>query len=112
MPRYALEMVILSFGGEVFWDDDESEVECEDDRISHVIVDRPLEHLKLLKNKEYLQPQWIFDSINNQLRLPVAEYGPGKPLPPHLSPFVDNLKEQYIPERQAQIDSLKTQQFD
>jgi hypothetical protein len=27
VPRYALEMTILSFGGEVYWDDDGSDIE-------------------------------------------------------------------------------------
>ena len=47
-------MIILSFGGEVYFDGDDSGLEMNSGIISHVIVDRPKEHLKLLKNKEYV----------------------------------------------------------
>jgi hypothetical protein len=36
-------MTILSFGGEVYWDDDESDIDGSNSKVSHVIVDRPLE---------------------------------------------------------------------
>lgn len=77
------------------------------EKATHVVTDRNPEHIKKLKNKEYIQPQWVCDCLNNQVLLPVADYAPGKILPPHLSPFVDNEKEGYVPERQKEIDQLK-----
>lgn len=43
----------------------------------------------MLPNKEYVQPQWILDCINNAKLLPIADYEPGKKLPPHISPFYE-----------------------
>ena len=31
---------------------------------------------------------------------------PGQPSPPHLSPFVDNQQEGYMPDRQREINTL------
>jgi pescadillo protein len=39
--------------------------------------------------------------------LPTQPYKAGVPPPPHLSPFVDNVKEGYIPTRQREIATLK-----
>lgn len=47
------------------------------------------------------------DSINNLHLLPCNPYKPGIPPPPHLSPFVDNVSEGYIPIRQKEINALK-----
>jgi pescadillo protein len=33
----------------------------------------------------------------------VKRYGPGKSLPPHLSPFVNDEQEGYVPERKQQV---------
>lgn len=54
-----------------------------------------------------MQPQWIYDCVNNAVLLSVNEYAPGKILPPHLSPFVEKSEEQHIPERQKEIEKIK-----
>ena len=69
-------------------------------------MDRPLAG-KLQTNREYVQPQWIVDSLNNLFLLPTGAYKPGHALPPHLSPFVENQKEGYVPSRQKEINQLK-----
>jgi hypothetical protein len=45
--------------------------------------------------------------MNNLHQLPTHPYRPGVAPPPHLSPFVDNVKEGYIPTRQKEINQLK-----
>jgi hypothetical protein len=45
--------------------------------------------------------------LNNLHLLPTQPYKAGVPPPPHLSPFVDNVKEGYIPTRQKEIATLK-----
>lgn len=58
------------------------------------------------KGKEYVQPQYIVDCLNNLFLLPTKPYLPGQPAPPHLSPFVDNEAQAYIPDRQREINAL------
>jgi len=61
-------------------------------------MDRPLAG-KMQSNKEYVQPQWIIDSLNNLYLLPTQNYKPGQAPPPHLSPFTEDDKEGYVPQR-------------
>ena len=51
--------------------------------------------------------QWIFDSANFRVLMPVALYAPGKVPPPHLSPFVDNEEEGYTPDFALSVKKLQ-----
>ena len=54
--------------------------------------------------RAYVQPQWVFDCVNRRKVLPTGLYAPGAPLPPHLSPFVEESEEDYVPpERMDQL---------
>jgi len=97
VPKEVFAMVILSCGG-VYGDDSEnSSFQYNDKRITHYIVDRKPEFVEFIKNKEFIQPQWVFDCVNQKKILPIAEYGPGKSLPPHISPFFDYDNNEYKP---------------
>jgi pescadillo protein len=68
-------------------------------------MDRPLADPE--STREYILPQWIYDSVNHQICLPPSQYPPDKEAPPHLSPFVNNKQEGYIPTRQKEINEMK-----
>ncbi|KAG5527212.1 hypothetical protein RHGRI_028196 [Rhododendron griersonianum] len=70
------------------------------------IVDRPTQGHRFL-SREYVQPQWVYDSVNARIILPVEEYLVGRVPPPHLSPFVDNEAEGYVPEYAETIRRLQ-----
>lgn len=92
-PVYILQYLILSFGGSYVLQDDEPSL----DGVTHICMDRIPASLE--KGKEYVQPQYIVDCQNNLFLLPTKPYLPGQPAPPHLSPFVDNEAQAYIPDR-------------
>ena len=97
VPLEIFATVISSCGG-LYGDSTENSAFNEDDkRITHYIVDRPPNGINMKSNKEYVQPQWIFDCLNKKMILPVSNYAPGKKLPPHLSPYYEvNEKGEYI----------------
>jgi pescadillo protein len=107
VPHHALELVIRAFGGDVGWENDGSGIKVKDERITHRVMDRPSQGHRYF-NCEYVQPQWVFDSANTRLLLPVAKYIPGATLPPHLSPFVDDKEEGYLPEYRKEILKMKS----
>lgn len=97
-PRSVLEFVLRSFGASpsnIGWDPVAgagSQVDENDARITHHIIDRPVDnkHFKHPGQRLYVQPQWLVDCANRRTLLPTDPYRPGQALPPHLSPFVDD----------------------
>lgn len=97
VPLDILEFCILSAGGslvsEIAMDElklnhPESYKKLDLSNITHQIVDRPKLASKVA-GRTYIQPQWVFDSLNKSELLPVSKYAPGEILPPHLSPWGD-----------------------
>ncbi|XP_001656318.2 pescadillo homolog [Aedes aegypti] len=89
VPREPLVFIIRCFGGKVSWDKHlfvGSTFDETDESITHQIVDRP-SLTKQYISRDYVQPQWIFDSVNQRKLLPTNKYFIGAVLPPHLSPF-------------------------
>jgi pescadillo protein len=110
IPRGYLELIILSYGGQVGWEGQDSPIVMEDSSITHHIVDRPKllpTYSKLPKSREYIQPQWILDSANFNFILPIHKYSVGAALPPHLSPWVDDKEEGYVPKYKEEIEKLR-----
>ncbi|KAI0178964.1 Pescadillo N-terminus-domain-containing protein [Hypoxylon sp. FL1284] len=121
-PRQPLEFILRAFGCKrVGWDATLGEgaytTNERDPSITHQIVDRPVIQAtanedvdgednqtsqKLAANQRmpgrtYVQPQWVWDSINDgEMKRPDL-YAPGSQLPPHLSPFVQNTQGAYDP---------------
>ena len=71
VPRYSLEPVIRAFGGSVSWQGVGGEgggpIPEADSRITHHIVDRPQLPDNALGGRSYVQPQWVYDSINARM---------------------------------------------
>uniref|UniRef100_A0A7N0VEJ5 Pescadillo homolog n=1 Tax=Kalanchoe fedtschenkoi TaxID=63787 RepID=A0A7N0VEJ5_KALFE len=106
VPRESLLFIIPAFGGVVSWEGDGSPLKESDQSITHQIVDRPTQgHIFL--SRDYVQPQWVFDCVNARLLLPTEAYMVGRVPPPHLSPFVDNEAEGYVPEYAETIKRLQ-----
>lgn len=97
VPREQLLFVIRAFGGVVAWQGEGSPMEESDERITHQIVDRPTQGHKFL-SRQYVQPQWVFDSANFRVLAKAELYAVGLVPPPHLSPFVQNDEEGYVPD--------------
>lgn len=101
VPRENIEFIVRAFGGQVSWDG--GSIAESANTITHQIVDRGTEPADRRLDREYIQPQWIFDCVNARILLPVDIYGPTAKLPPHLSPFVDYETEGYTPDFQKKI---------
>ena len=97
-----MQLCVISQGGQIGWEHPASPFNMSDPGITHHVIDRPLTGATM-STREYVQPQWIFDSINAQSLLPTSRYRPGVILPPHLSPFVDDEKEGYIPKYKEEL---------
>ncbi|KAK3702902.1 mRNA-binding ribosome synthesis protein nop7 [Vermiconidia calcicola] len=124
-PRHSLEFIVKAFGCKrVGWasvlGEPGSYCSEDDSRITHQIVDRPDLPLpsppltdgdddeeeegvvnrkpnERVPGRIYVQPQWVWDSINaGKLQRPDL-YAPGATLPPHLSPWVKQKRGDYDP---------------
>ena len=121
-PRQPLEFILRAFGCKrIAWDSVLGEgsftTDESDPSITHQIVDRPVVQAamnadgdgednqtaqKLGANQRYpgriyVQPQWVWDCINDEEIKSPELYAPGAALPPHLSPFVRSKQGQYDP---------------
>ncbi|KAL8938654.1 MAG: hypothetical protein Q9216_003774 [Gyalolechia sp. 2 TL-2023] len=122
-PRQPLEFLLRAYGCErVSWDEvlgDGAFTNDEyDPSITHQVVDRPpilqsdvevdtAEDNEVAASKTirggrmpgrtYIQPQWVWDCINQGKLLRPDLYAPGAILPPHLSPWVKPTKDAYDP---------------
>ncbi|ETI26689.1 hypothetical protein G647_10349 [Cladophialophora carrionii CBS 160.54] len=133
-PRHPIEFLLRAFGCKrVGWDNvlgegafthDET-----DPRITHQIVDRPApaqplptlqgqeetkdQNLQMVKpgfimpGRIYVQPQWIWDCVNEGKLLPTNLYAPGETLPPHLSPWIKPTSGQYDPRATLEEQELE-----
>ncbi|KAK1764793.1 Pescadillo N-terminus-domain-containing protein [Phialemonium atrogriseum] len=136
-PRQPVEFILRAFGCKrIGWDAVLGEGAFTnnelDPTITHQIVDRPVVQAamgeggdgednqtsqKLGPNQRvpgriYVQPQWVWDSVNDEELKRPDQYAPGAQLPPHLSPFVQNLRGQYDPtvpleEQQTEAEALE-----
>ena len=86
-PRDALAFLARACGAVVAWDGEGSPHSVDDAAITHQVVDRPALLTARVPGREYVQPQWLFDSLNFRIRCPTVPYAPGVAPPPHLSPF-------------------------
>ncbi|KAJ5486120.1 hypothetical protein N7530_000420 [Penicillium desertorum] len=121
-PKAPLEFILRSFGckrvgwasvlGDGAFTHDET-----DPRITHQIVDRPqlpqeslpaipaadekavqkVQPGARIPGRTYVQPQWVWDCINEGKLLRADLYAPGATLPPHLSPWVKATRGAYDP---------------
>eukprot|EP00242_Pyramimonas_sp_CCMP2087_P007284 CAMPEP_0198207012 /NCGR_PEP_ID=MMETSP1445-20131203/10507_1 /TAXON_ID=36898 /ORGANISM="Pyramimonas sp., Strain CCMP2087" /LENGTH=627 /DNA_ID=CAMNT_0043879893 /DNA_START=150 /DNA_END=2033 /DNA_ORIENTATION=- len=104
--RESLFFVLKSFGGEVGWDGPQSPFDDSDEDITHHVCDRPTQKHRFL-SVEYVQPQWVYDCVNFQVMIPSDKYAPGAKPPPHVSPFVQDEEEGYLPDYAQYLQKLQ-----
>jgi pescadillo protein len=122
-PRQPLEFILRAFGCKrIGWDAVLGEGAFThnelDPAITHQVVDRPpiqgqtedveavpednqtaqkIRPGQRVPGRIYIQPQWVWDSVNDEELKRADLYAPGAQLPPHLSPFVKKVRGQYDP---------------
>jgi len=115
IPREPLVFMIRAVGGEVSWDSSVAvgaTYPSTDTRITHQLVDREAGTTgELVLGRFYVQPQWVFDSINRREICPEKDYALGETLPPHLSPFIQERRlGDYVPPEQLALEGEKAEE--
>ncbi|PKS08293.1 hypothetical protein jhhlp_005237 [Lomentospora prolificans] len=120
-PRASLEFILRAFGCKrIGWDavlgSGAYTTNELDPSITHQIVDRPPVQVteteaednqtvqriganQRVPGRIYVQPQWVWDSVNEEELQRPDLYAPGAALPPHLSPFAKSMPGRYDPTR-------------
>ncbi len=114
VPREVLLLAIRAFGGVAGWAGEGSPLAEGDEAITHQVVDRPAQGHRFL-GREYVQPQWVFDSANWRVLADARLYAPGAPPPPHLSPFAgagEEGEDGYVPEYAKALRKLQARAID
>ena len=115
VPLDIVEFLILSCGGsavsEATLDQLTDKQDIDLSKVTHQIVDRPVLKNKVA-NRTYVQPQWIFDSINKCELVPANLYLPGEPLPPHLSPWGDSTGYDPTAENDEDVEGSDAEEID
>lgn len=129
-PRAPLEFLLKAFGCKrVGWDstlgDGAFTSNESDPSITHQIIDRiPIATedasetpdgsapkvqwpRSTMPGRTYVQPQWVWDCVNQGKLLRPDLYAPGAELPPHLSPWVKAKKGEYDPTLPLQAQELE-----
>ena len=133
-PRHSIEFLLRAFGCKrIAWDPMLGEGAFThnetDPRITHQIVDRPapaeplptvqgdegkgdqsIQTVKpgyIMSGRIYVQPQWVWDCVNESKLLRTDTYAPGATLPPHLSPWVRPMNGQYDPRATLEEQELE-----
>ena len=75
------------------------------------VVDRPTQGHRFL-SRQYVQPQWVLDAANWRVLPDPSRYAPGVKPPPHLSPFVNDDDEGYVPDYAAELRRLQASRSD
>jgi len=110
IPREPLVFMIRAVGGEVSWDQSVAAgatYSSSDAKITHQLVDRDANTMgEKVLGRFYVQPQWVFDSINKREKCPEKDYAIGETLPPHLSPFTQEYRlGDYVPPEERALQS-------
>jgi len=102
--------LIKAFGGEAGWAGPESPIDENDESITHHVCDRPVQKHRFLA-VSYVQPQWVYDCANFRVLIPTSAYVPGVKPPPHVSPFVNDEEEGYVPDYALKLKELQVRVF-
>ena len=125
-PRAPIEFLLRAFGCKrIGWDKVVGEgaytFDERDTRITHQIVDKPVPVSEgdapvkvnyIVPGRTYVQPQWLWDCVNDGKLQRTDLYAPGATLPPHMSPWMKPIKGQYDPRATLEEQQVEGEEDD